>query len=500
MGRIYRFVVLTFAGFSAAGTANTIVDDALLITNVTVISPERSAPLPNTTVVIRGGRITQIGRDLTAGPRARTIDGHGGFLIPGLIDSHVHIGNMGPLDDDATEAHPDLLHAYREQLPRSYLTFGFTTLVDLDLRPETAAWFNASPNHPNLCSCGRAVRIPGGYMALKPPKDAAAADAANIVYEPRSRNWPANLDPHDYTPARAVTRAVDAGAICLKTFIEPGFGGAANWPVPSPQTLSVLHAEAKKRGLAFVIHANALESWRMVLGARADVIAHGIWQWPGDRLSTDPSREVRDIIQRAAKAHIAVQPTLRCTYGDLSIFDKSLLENPQLGEALPRTIISYLKSEEGRKAQRTQTEEYRQAIASFFGTDLIDPLKAMSVGSTRATATLRIMLAEHVRLVFGTDTPSNEGIGNPPGLNGRFELGHWAEAGVPLSQILRATTIDNATTFGLASDRGTIEPGKRADLLLLRADPLKTITAYDSIDTVIISGKPIARSALLPPE
>src|SRR5262249_45285340 len=162
-----------------------------------------------------------------------------------------------------------------------------------------------------------------------------------------------------------------------------------NWPVPSPQMLSLLRAEAKKRGLVYVIHANALESWRAALGAHPDVIAHGIWQWPGDRLATDAPREVRDIIHRAAKAHVGVQPTLRCTYGDLSIFDKSLLENPRLKEALPSKIISFLKSDEGKKAQQAQTEEYRQAIASFFGNELIDPLKAMSVGSARATATLR---------------------------------------------------------------------------------------------------------------
>jgi imidazolonepropionase-like amidohydrolase len=82
-------------------------------------------------------------------------------------------------------------------------------------------------------------------------------------------------------------------------------------------------------------------------------------------------------------------------------------------------------------------------------------------------------------------------------LNGRLELGHWAEAGIPLSRILRAATADNATTFGM-SDRGTIEVGKRADLLLLRKDPLKTIAAYDSIETVFVNGNTLPRVSLLP--
>jgi imidazolonepropionase-like amidohydrolase len=206
---------------------------------------------------------------------------------------------------------------------------------------------------------------------------------------------------------------------------------------------------------------------------------------------------VRDVIKRALGTTIGVQPTLQAVYGDMSIFDKSLLNDPRLAEALPRSVILYLKSDEGQKAQRAQTEEYRQAIAHLFGSDSIDPAKAMAVGPARVTATLRMMLAENVKLLFGTDTPANEGIGNPPGLNGRLEMSHWAEAGVPLSRMLRAATLDNAAAFGM-SDRGTIEVGKRADLLLLRKDPLKTIAAYDSIETVFLNGTALPRASLLP--
>jgi imidazolonepropionase-like amidohydrolase len=181
----------------------------------------------------------------------------------------------------------------------------------------------------------------------------------------------------------------------------------------------------------------------------------------------------------------------------LSIFDKSFLNDPRLAEALPHDIISYLTSNEGQKAQRAQTDEYRQAIAHLLGSNSIDPAKAMAVGPARAKATLRMMLNEKVKLLFGTDTPANEGIGNPPGLNGRLELNRWADAGVPLSHILRAATLDNAKAFGL-SDRGTIEVGKRADLLLLRADPLKSIAAYDAIETILLNGNPLPRASLLP--
>lgn len=488
--------IVLYASLAASAAAKPqVFDEGTIIQNVTVISPERAIPLTNASVVIREGKIFAIGTELAAGTHAKQVDGHGGFLIPGLIDSHVHVGNQGPLDDNALDRHPELLAAYRAQLPRSYLAFGFTTIVDLDLKPDTLAWFNAAPVHPNFCSCGRGVRIVGVYMALKPPKDAATANAKNLVYEKETKDWPANLDPKDYSPARAVARAQETGAICLKTFIEPGFGGAAHWPTPKPATLRALREEAKRQGLVFVVHANALESWRAAIDARADVIAHGLWHWPGEQMNPVPTDAVRDVIRAAARAHIAVQPTLRCTWGDLSIFDPELVNDPRFAEALPASVVAYLKGDEGKAAHSVVAEEYRQAIAGLFGKE-VDPPHAMSIGAQRASASLKMMSRENVELIFGTDTPSNEGVGNPPGLNGRLELDHWADAGVPLPKILRAATIDNANVFGM-SDRGTIEVGKRADLVLLRKNPLQEVAAYDSIETIFLNGETLPRPSLV---
>jgi imidazolonepropionase-like amidohydrolase len=475
-----------------------VVDDGIVIEDVTLISPERPGPLAHAAVVIQGGRIAEVGTGFVAGPHAKRIDGRGRFLIPGLIDSHVHAANMGPLDDDAIRAHPELQEAYRAQLPRSYLAFGFTTLVDVDLREGTLAWFNAAPVHPNFYHCGRAVHIAGGYGAVRIPKDAAGAKSANLVYEAaQAKDWPATLDPRDYTSARAVDRVVEAGGVCLKTFVEPGFGGAAHWPVPRPETLKALRAETLRRGLVFVVHANSVQSWRAALEAHADVIAHGLWHWPGDRLGITPPGEVREAIQAAVRAGAGVQPTLQAVYGDETIFDRSVLDDPRFPESLPRMVVAYLKSDAGQAAHQALADEYRQAIESQFGAGA-DPRKVMATAPARATISLRVMEAEKVRLLFGSDTPSNEGIGNPPGLNGRLEMTRWSEAGVPLSSILRAATLENAAAFGLAKDVGTIEAGKRADLLLMRGDPLRSIAAYDSIETVILNGNPIQRGTLLP--
>jgi imidazolonepropionase-like amidohydrolase len=62
--------------------------------------------------------------------------------------------------------------------------------------------------------------------------------------------------------------------------------------------------------------------------------------------------------------------------------------------------------------------------------------------------------------------------------------------------ILRAETLDNATALGLSHELGCIEVGKKADLLMLKENPLTNVSAYDSIETIFLNGEPIAREAL----
>jgi imidazolonepropionase-like amidohydrolase len=62
--------------------------------------------------------------------------------------------------------------------------------------------------------------------------------------------------------------------------------------------------------------------------------------------------------------------------------------------------------------------------------------------------------------------------------------------------IFRAATLENAKALGLSQEIGSIEIGKRADLLLLKENPLIDISAYDSVQTIFLDGASIAREAL----
>lgn len=471
--------------------AQRVIDQGVVIENVTVISPERAAPLLHADVVLRDGRIAEIGANLVAGPHVRHINGAGQFLIPGLIDSHVHVGHSAALDDDAIDTHSDLWAAYRAQVPRAYLAFGFTTIVDLDLTPSDQSWFQGTPLHPRFYSCGRGIKVAGGYMTPNLPP-LSSLKFPNLVYEPKEADhWPKTLDSTDYTPERAVTRAAAAGAICVKAFVESGFG-IFNWPYLHTETLQKIQAAARARKLDLIVHANSISSWRSALDAHADIIAHGLWVWPGDFGNPVPPPAASDVIVDAARSGTHVQPTMQTVAGERAMIDPSLLNDPRLTFALPPSTINYLRSPEGVKARIALLDEYRKASPP----PGFEPLLKAAIERTQAT--FKLMLQGHVPLIFGSDTPGVDGFGNPPGLNGRLESQNWADAGAPLSLILRAATLDNATALGLSHELGSIEVGKRADLLLLKENPLANISAYDSIDTIFLNGEPIAREALRP--
>jgi imidazolonepropionase-like amidohydrolase len=480
-------IALRFTDGPAAAATERLADNGTVIENVTLISPERVTPLLHADVVIRDGRIAAIGTHLVAGPHARRIDGTGRFVIPGLIDSHVHVGHSAALDDDAIDAHPELWAAYRAQVPRAYLAFGFTSVVDLDLTPGSQAWFESTPLHPRFYYCGRGIKIAGGYGALN-VAPASSPNFPNLVYEPReAKHWPDSLDPADYTPERAVSRAAAVGAIGVKAFVESGFG-MFNWPYLRTGTLRQIRTAATAHKLVLLVHATSVDSWRSAIDARADVIAHGLWIWPGNPADSSPPPAARSVIAAAARARVRVQPTLQTVAGERAMLDPGLLDDPRLALALPPSVIAYLRSAAGMKGRTTLLDEYRKASPPP-GFDVLLP-----AAIERTRATFKIMLRDRVSLLFGSDTPAGDGFGNPPGLNGRLELQDWADAGAPLSLILRAATLDNAIALGLSHELGSIEVGKRADLLLLTQNPLATVSAYDSIETVVLDGEPIARA------
>ena len=135
----------------------------------------------------------------------------------------------------------------------------------------------------------------------------SSANFPNLVYEPKEADhWPKSLNPSDYAPERAVARAADAGAICVKAFVESGFG-IFKWPYLHTDTLEKIQVVAKERKLALIVHANSVDSWQSALDAHADMVAHGLWVWPGDFGNSVPPPAASDEIAAASRRKMRVQ-------------------------------------------------------------------------------------------------------------------------------------------------------------------------------------------------
>ena len=151
------------------------------------------------------------------------------------------------------------------------------------------------------------------------------------------------------------------------------------------------------------------------------------------------------------------------------MIDPRLLDDPRLTFALPPAVIGHLRSADGVKARASLLEEYRKASPA----PGFEPLLTAAIERTRAT--FKLMLQDRVSLIFGSDTPGGRWLRQSAGAERRLELQNWADADAPLSLIPRAATLDNATALGVSRELGSIEVGKRADLLLLKENPLANV-------------------------
>lgn len=467
-------VLVICAGFAVAARAQT---PDLVIEDVTIVSPERAAPLEHAYVRIGGGLIMEVSNKPLQSEE--TLDGAGLFLIPGLIDSHTHLGNIPGLVGESASARPDLVATANAQIPRSYLFHGFTTVLDLGGRAESSAMWNALEVRPDAYFCGKAPLFDGYSF------DGPLANEYFLFLPDQAGDLPPGTAPADHTPEAVVARMHEDGAICVKAYMESGFGGAAGTlPVPTMAMMQALVAAAHARGLPVFIHANSVPAQAFAVEAGADVIAHGMWNGhaPGRDLGLAAQSTLREVVDN----EIGYQPTMQVLAGIADLFDADFLSDARLQDVTPTALLDWYASEEGGWFRREVAAE----VGDVAGPNMNDG------GMSRGAQVLAALAEGGARLLFGTDTPGSPTYANPPGLNARKEMQRWIEAGVSERQLFRALTIENAAVMGMDGEIGTVEAGKAANILLLRSNPLENVDAYDTIQTVILHGRLIARDEL----
>lgn len=459
--------------------------DSLLIRNVYVISPEAKASAKPVNLLIEQGRISAIGQQEF--PATAVIDGGGRYLIPGLIDSHVHLdGVPGYRAEDNTDS-----AVYRQalaQIPKSYLYFGFTTLLDLASTKEAIAQWNNQALAPEAFYCAP-VPIPGGYPLAMMPEEMLA----NIRRQLHDHHKHPDKPGSDHqTPGQIIEEISIEDAICVKIFYEKGFGPMRNLPVPSQEIIRELVTEAHTRSLPVFLHGNSASAYEFGLATGVDMMVHGLWH--REILS---EHQLDKLAENIAQAGIAVQPTIQVLVGEQELLNPDFFNQPQSRAAIPAPLLAWYQTEAGQwmtnmiGEQLTSDKELTDAERYQRAQDAYTPaLKTVFEFS-------RKLNARKAPLVFGSDTPSGPFYTQFPGLNGHLEIQQWHQLGIELPEIFRALTINNARVLSAEKDLGSIEPGKIANLLLLDKNPLTDISAYDSIKWVILKGRPIARESLV---
>jgi imidazolonepropionase-like amidohydrolase len=504
--RTNRFAASLLLCFAALGLfcAQAAAQD-VRIEHVTIISPERLRPMPDATVYIHDDRIVSISKATSAASTGSEkdvdiIDGHSLYLSPGLIDTHVHTNDLPGMTPDQEQAHPGIAIATRAQIPRSYLYFGFTTLLDLISTPAVAKEWNARELHPDFYFCGGAPIVDGYPMNWAPKPQRYQGFPYMIVERGDEAAAPTGVDPATHTPEAVVARMKADGAVCVKTFYERGFGDEQNIPAPRVDTIRAVVQAAHAAKMPVFIHANGTDAQAFALDARVDVIAHGLWHWNKEpNTASELTPAVTTILDRVLKTQVGWQPTMQVLYGERDLFDPAYLSNPMLSRVLPADYVAWCRSPEGQwfhqilanallpkpLAESKDVDAQWNAVRAFYSAPMARNKNATNYLATRGA-----------RILFGTDTPSAPTYVNPPGLNGWIEMHRLVDAGLTPAQVFRAATIANAEVLGLSGEIGTVETGKRANLLLLRKDPTQTVDAYDEIVKVIVRGRVIDRADL----
>jgi imidazolonepropionase-like amidohydrolase len=420
----------------------------LAFTHVSVVDATDSTPRRDRTVVVRDGRIVAEGPSakVRAPAGARVVDARGKYLIPGLWDMHVHTTVVGGRD-----------------LLRLYVANGVTGVRDMAGEWDTLRTWRSD------IAAGRLVgpRI----VASGPYIEGGDVPIPHLL----ARN-----------PAEAVV-AVDSLAALGVDFIK------LHTQLNRETYLAALH-RAREKGLAVGGHVPRSVGAEMASDSGLRSIEHmlaiPVPCSAADSAALEPRFSVQGALGRCSTRDLAplyakfvrnktwVTPTMVAAY-EIAWWPNRNLPGDSLAGYLPDTL--------------------RKFVLAIFPMPEVPP-GSDSVGMAvfrKRLAQVAAMRRAGVGILTGTDAPLRN---SPPGFGLHEELWQLARGGMSNRDLIRAATLEPALYFGIAASAGTIAVGKRADLVLLDANPLVDIRNTRRISGVVAAGRyigPAQRERLL---
>jgi imidazolonepropionase-like amidohydrolase len=452
-----RLLALCGATLLAAGPC---AAGDLLIRHARLIDGTGARPR-EAAILVRNGRIAAIGPDVTA-TDAPVLDAEGGSVIPGLVDAHVHLSVVpGSVErGDSPETQDELRRAHL----RAYLACGVTTVLDTAIDPQVGLavqrWLAAGAAGPRFLTLGPGFVTPGGYLA----------DVA-----------PAVATPEEVEAHFAVVEPFGVG---VKVFMESGFGPRPVWPLPSAEVRAAIVRGAARRGLPIYVHANKEADKVAALDMGAHAITHAGFY---DETPSDA------FVARLAASGAYLMTTFAIMDARLIEFHPERLDAALVRRTVPAVELATARdSEAGRLLARTEVglgapwlpRALRGLVARFMITETGTRRRLAS-----AERAVRRLWQAGVPIVVGTDA------GNWPVVPYQFhgpttlrEIELLGRAGLPPQAALEAATRVPAKMLALDDDIGTIEVGKRADLVVLRKDPLRDLRNLRAIRWTVHDG------------
>lgn len=427
------------------------------LVGATLVDGTGRPPVPDSVVVIRNGEIDCAGSadDCQAPDGVAVLDVRGKWLMPGLIDMHVHFSQTGWADArpdalDVRAAHPfESVHARLRSKPepyfRSWLCSGVTALFDVG----GMSWTTALPARAALDSRAPVVRAAGPLLSTV---------SHEILNLPADKQL---VHISDEASARAGVRYLAAiGADAVKVwFIR----------VEEAATAAVLAAgdEAKQVGLPLVAHATSLDTAKIALRAGATLLVHGV-----DDADVDD-----ELIALAKRNGASYTPTLTVRDGYVRLNESAVSGTPPPVDdpngCVDPSTLARVRSTAGIEADEGRGKR----------------LPGYKARAEKGLAqSMKNVLAVHmagVPIVMGTDA------GNPLTLHGPSvyaELEAMQASGLTPMEVIVAATGAAGRALPRGDGLGTIEKGKVADILVLAADPVADIANVRRLEHVVRAG------------
>lgn len=426
------------AALLVAGMQATALADVKVIHAGTLLAVPGEAPEPRKTIVVENGLISRVMDGFVAvdavAADAELIDLSDRFVLPGLMDMHVHLlAELGPNSRmDLLTVTTSMSALKGAHFARKTLLAGFTTVRDLGGEPEAIFALRDAVERgyvpgPRIIAAGSALAATGGH-----------GDVDGVKAELLTLWTPESICDGPHKCREATRHAIKYGADWIKVTATGGVLSDTATGTGQQMTddeLSEIVATAHALGVKVAAHAHGADGIRAALSAGVDTIDHGTF------LDDEAVRLFR-------RTGAFLVPTL----------------SP--GDKVPAMM----------EGNAFFTEAIRQ--------------KALAASSASRSGFAKAYRAD-VKIAFGTDTGVTRHGDNAD------EFAMMVQAGMPPTDAIRSATVVAADLIGMSEELGTIEAGKLADLIAVTGSPIEDIRLLEDVRMVMKGGivyRPEART------